>query len=515
MAPPAKPSAVSEFKQNKLIDELRTKVQFLEKKRIEDREKLDKLRKLPELEEKTTRYESVIQKLQTKCQTLLAENQSVKKNDSGLQEALEKLERAQAEHESILELANLDREMAEETAEGMRMENAALKSRMEELTLENEVLQAENAEFSEDMTAEEKASQGWLHLQRENARLKDALFRLRDFMQDQEEDLKSDIKQLEEDTAELGALRQEHEENKSKLESMSSDNQHIKEQLEAALASESMIEQLTDQNLAQAEQIDQLCKANEDLQELKELSDELELNHVEHEKQLQEVIDYNETLLADTVRKLAREREDVADREYTILKFRELVSTLQGDLEELRQGKEVSEREAASLENSSRRILDMNRQLQASAHSGTVKAVDMELQRLNAEQATDELKITRSLAPDAFVTGDQGSVMAWLRFKRVGVKASLLRGFVKQRIGDPSTGSNIFVKCEALDKLVWMSAMTERFVSCIEGCSIEQFAKFEQTHLEMESVERYLTGYIEGLKKNDLQESLVVDGLNK
>jgi dynactin 1 len=511
-APPPKTSTASNLQHTKVVDELQTKVQFLEKKRAEDR---DRLKKMPELEEKATRYETVIQKLQAKCQSLHTENNSFKKADMELKDAFEKLERAQAEHDSILELATLDREMAEETVESLRAESAALKSKMEELSLENEILLAENAEFSQDMSPQEKASQGWLHLQRENERLKDALFRLRDWSQEQEEVLKEEIKALEDDTRELGTLKGEHEDNKSKLDELGSENELLREQLEAALASETLIEQLTERNLAQSEQLEELHKTVEDLRELKELSDELELNHMEHEKQLQEVIDFNEALVAEATRKFMREREDVMDREYTIVKFRELVSSLQGDLEQLRQGKEVTERDAASLENSSRRILDLNRQLQASASQGSVKLVDMELRKLEADQALDQLAITKLLAPDAFQSTEQGSIMAYLRFKRIGLKAGLLRSFVKQRVEDQNVGSNVFVKCEALDKLVWMLSMADRFVACIESCSLPQFAKFAQTFQEMEPVERHLNGFIDGLKRNDLQESQVVEGLTK
>jgi dynactin 1 len=242
----------------------------------------------------------------------------------------------------------------------------------------------------------------------------------------------------------------------------------------------------------------------------------LELNHLEHEKQLQEVIDWNETLVAETSRKLNRERDEAEDREYTIARFRELVSNLQGDLEELRQSKEVSEREAANLENSSRRILDLNRQLQTSATQGTVKLVDMELRKLDADQALDQLSVAKLLSPDAFQTAEQGSVMAYLRFKRIIIKTGLLRNFVRQRIEDSSaSGSSVYIKCDALDKLVWIMAMAARFVASIETCSLEQFAKYEETFMEMEAVERHLNGFIDGVKRNDLPESLIVDGLTK
>ncbi|KAF2668587.1 hypothetical protein BT63DRAFT_373754 [Microthyrium microscopicum] len=513
-APMGPPAPKANAKQTKDIEELQTKVQFLEKKRLEDREKLSKV---PELETKQAHYEKVLPILETKCQNLHQQNSKLMKEAKELVDRVDELEGIQAEHESILELATLDREMAEEKAESYKAELDATKARMEEAELENEILRDENEELGKDMSPEERTSQGWLQLQRENERLRQALLRLRDLSQEQEEQLREDIKELQEDSQELADTKDKHEASHAKVLELEADNEDLREQLDAALGAETMIEQLTEKNLTQSEQLDELRKTVEHLQDLQELNDELEENHTEHERQLQEVISLKETQLNESTRRVAQQDESLMDREYTILRFRELVSALQSDLDDMRSSKEISEQEAQNLEHSSRAIMDMNRQLQASATSATVKAIDIEIQKLEAAQASDQLSIVQLFVPEAFNT-EKDSILAYLRFKRVSFKARLLHGFVKQRVGESgtsATGVNIYAACDVLDKLTWLSAIANRFVASIEVSSLDQFPRFESTLHEVEPVERSLNSYLESLKKDNLQELQVAEGLQR
>jgi dynactin 1 len=489
-------------------------VQFLEKKRAEDQ---IKLREADNLKEKNAHFENIIQKLQSKCQNLVQESNELKKNSKGSQDRLEELEVIQAEHGSILELAALDREMAEERAESFLSELNAIRAHYEELKLENDILKEEQEELNKDLTPEERASQGWLHLQQENARLRDAIIRLRDLSQDQTAELRDEIKSLQEDSKEMSELRDEYEENKSRLLAAEAETEDLREQLDAALGAETMIEQLTEKNLAQSEQIEDLRNTVEHLQDLKELNDELDINHVEHEKQLQAVIDFKDAAIVELNRQFTKQDEELTDREYTILRFRDLVSTLQSDLDAMRSSKEFSQQEAQNLEHSSRAIMDLNRQLQASANNATVKALDIELGKLEAQQASEHLSIVQLFLPEAFQT-ERNSVLALLRFKRIAFKAKLLHGFIKQNVSNPDraqVGVNLFAACDALDKLTWLWTMCDRFVACICASPLTEFARFDGAVLELEPVERSLNGYLESLRKAELHENIVVDGLQR
>ena len=66
--------------------------------------------------------------------------------------------------------------------------------------------------------------------------------------------------------------------------------ENLKLQLDDAMGAEDMLEHLTERNLTLSERIEEMHAVIQDLEALKELNDELEENHVENEKQMQEEI---------------------------------------------------------------------------------------------------------------------------------------------------------------------------------------------------------------------------------
>ncbi|KAF1808791.1 hypothetical protein P152DRAFT_443203 [Eremomyces bilateralis CBS 781.70] len=506
----SKPSPAS----NKEIDDLNSKIRILEKKRLEDREKL---KTFDRTQEERDRFHTIIEKLQAKCQTQQHESTELRKQLRDTKGAVEQIEAMQAEHDSLMEMAALDREMAEEQAEAYKTEMGGLKDRAEELQLENEILKEENEELSKDMSPEERTSKGWLQMERENGRLREALLRLRDISQEQEGQFREEIQSLEEDVQELAALKAEFDDMKAKLLESEADVDDLRQQLDAALGAEDMIEQLTERNFALTEQLEELKNMVDDLQSLTELNDELELNHVENEKQLQEVIDFKDSLLYEQTKRANQQDETLTDQEYTITRFRELVINLQADLEQMRASKEITETEAQELSSKSRDMMDLNRQLQMSASNARIKTIDLELRRMEAQEASEHLTIVQLFLPDAF-HAERDSVLAYMRVKRIGFKGKLLHNFLRDKVAAQDRTylpEQVYHACDAMDKLTWVQAMCDRFVSCMQTCDLEQFAKFAGSLYELEPVERTLNAYIDQLRKDEVKESDVVEGLHR
>jgi dynactin 1 len=407
--------------------------------------------------------------------------------------------------------------MAEETAEVLKTELEALKQKTEELELEVEVLREENAELGGEMSPEEKSSQGWLQMERNNERLREALIRLRDMTQQAEAELRDEIKSLEEDVRELGSVKEHYEVIKEKLAQSDALVMDLRQQLDDNLGAEGMIEELSDRNMVMNEQIEELKATIEDLESLKELNDELEINHVETEKEMQEDLDFKDSIIAEQARRFAQQEETMEDLEYTLSRFRELVTNLQSDLEDMRASHAVTETESEQLNSRSRAMMDLNLKLQVSAAKTQVKTIDLELRRLDAQEASEHLAIVQLFLPESF-HAERDSVLALLRFKRVGFKANLLHGFVKERVnGQLPSGheDDIFAGCDVLDKLSWVSAMCDRFVNAISHCSTEEFAKYEGALYELEPVERALNGWIDGLRRDELKEKQCASELQR
>lgn len=496
---PAPSSALS-----REIDELKTKIRVMEKKRAEDREKLKNLEKLQAERDK---YEGIIQKMQAKYQPQQLEIGDLRKKLKEAETRLEEIERLESEHESLMEMAVLDREMAEETADAFKHECDALRMKVEELQLEVEVLRDENEEFSQVVSPEEKSSQGWLQLEKTNERLREALIRLRDMTQAQETELKDQIKELQQDLEDYSAIRSQYESTKEKLLVSENNVDHLKQQLETALGAEEMIEELADKNMRYQEEINELNAAIEDLEALKEINDELEYNHIETEKQLQEEIDYRENLFNEQSRKVSQQDEVIEDLEYTLVRFRELVSNLQADLEDMRASQQITEAEATDLTTRSRAMMDLNLKLQASVAKAQTKTIDVELGRLDSEETTQHLAILKLYLPEYF-EGEKNSINALLRFKRVSFKASLLNNAVRDKVSEqtPASGAleDIFTAHELFEKLAYIAWLCDRFVNYITSCSAEEFGGIQGTLFEMEPVERTLNFWMEGAKKNEI-----------
>jgi dynactin 1 len=487
------------------VEDLKTKLRMMEKKRMEDR---DKLKALERIQGERDKYEGIIQKLQTKYQPQQQEIADLRKQIREADAKIEEFETQQAEHEIVVEMATLDREMAEENAEVLKTELEALKQKAEELELECEVLREENEELSQGMSPEEKTSQGWLQMERQNERLREALMRLRDMTQQQESELKDHIKSLEEDLQGLSGVKEQYEATKQKLAQSEANIEDLRQQLDTAESAEEMLEELTQRNLSMSEQIEELNATIEDLESLKELNDELELNHVETEKQMQEELDFKDLIIAEQTRKATQLEENMEDYEYTVARFRGLVTNLQSDLEDMRASQQLTETEAEELTSRSRAMMDLNMKLQLSASKAQVKTIDLELRRLEAQEAAEHLAIVQLFLPEAYYA-ERDSVLALLRFKRVGFKSNLLHGFVRERMNNPAPvghEDDALAACDVLDKLTWVTATCDRFVSCISGCTVQQFAKFEGALYELEPVERALNGWIDGLRRDELKE---------
>ena len=480
---------------------MKTKLKVMEKKRAEDRERLAMLEQVKAERDK---YEGIIQKLQAKYQPQQVEVGELRKQLKESQTKLEEIERLQAEHESVMEMATLDREMAEETADALRSESETLRTKLEELQLEVEVLRDENEEMGQVMSPEERSSQGWLQMEKTNERLREALIRLRDVTQQQEADLKDHVKELEQDMEDYVAIKSQYETTKEKLLASENNVENLKQQLETALGAEEMIEELADKNMRHQEEINELKAAIEDLEALKEISDELEYNHIETEKQLQEEIEYRESLFNEQCRRITQQDEVVDDLEYTLVRFRELVSTLQGDLEDMRASQQISEAEASDLTNRSRAMIDLNMKLKASASKTQTKTIDVELGRMEAEEAAQHLSIVKLYLPE-YYDEERNSVMALLRFKRVSFKASLANNTIRERNAEQqSVQEDYFTAHDVLEKLLWISSLCDRFVTYITSCSAENFDGVKGALFEMEPVERTLNFWIECLKRDEV-----------
>src|SRR5271170_4022985 len=103
----------------------------------------------------------------------------------------------------------------------------------------------------------------------------------------------------------------------------------LKQQLDTALSAEDLLEELTERNLSLTERIDEMRTTIEDLESLRELNDELEENHLAQERELREEVEFKDSLIREQSKRIQTAEETNLDYESTIMRFRELVLSLQ------------------------------------------------------------------------------------------------------------------------------------------------------------------------------------------
>ncbi|KAF9180030.1 hypothetical protein BGZ51_006508 [Haplosporangium sp. Z 767] len=490
----------------KEYDELRIKLRILEAKRTEDREKL---RDAEKAKEESDQFLNIRTKLQAKLTEM---QQELRDSKRSLKEAMTEKEGFESKYNDVvesMEVTMLDKEMAEERAENLQHEVNMLKEKVEEMHVDLNVFQQEESNLSNPAVNQ-------LQLERQNERLKEALLRLRDMTSEQEAEMTRKLKNLEKEASMVQEVQLHNEKLRESLTIAENQIEDLKQRLDDAIGAEDMIEQLSEKNITLGEKIEEMQSAIDDLEALKELNDELEENHSETEKQLQAEINIKDSQLREHMKRIETLEENVGDYENTILQFRELVAHLQSDLEQLRQKEES--KAGGGLGSQSQAMLSLNLQLQSTAMKAQAKAIDLELRKLDALQANDNLMLVQPYLPDGFFRTENDSIQCLLLFKRLSFKSELMNKHLEQQYGitEKITQNTIPTElvpiCEVRQKLAWFGDLAKRFVSYIEGCPVEVFSKMGQVYHDLVGTERRLNSWVELLRKEELKESdCVVD----
>ncbi|CAO1624285.1 unnamed protein product [Sympodiomycopsis kandeliae] len=534
---PSLPSSMSSMEMNSLkrqLEEYKVKIRLAEKRRDEDRSRVKELEKWQEeVGEKLRLAESSADKLHTMDGQLLSLQTSEKELSlikSDLEERIDDLTEQ-------LEMAALDREVAEEKAEAATSELDSLRQVNEELQLEVEVLREENALYESGPVDEnERSSTGWLQMEKQNQRLKEALIRLRDMSGETDQEQRRRISELEKELSSLADVSDSRDILQSKLEASEAQLEDVKIQLDDALGAEEMLEELTERNLFLGERMSEMTSTIEELESLKELNEELEEIHIETEKQLQEEIDLKEISLLEKKNKIEMMESNMNEYQVTFTQFREVILTLQGDLELLR-------RESATTEtnsNQSKELMNLNLKLQSSNLKTQSKKIEMELTQFYTNELSTKLQMVQPYLPTGyFEKGDSSSIDGVLFFKRMSSKADLIRnvleanhevstvlnslsggsGEAKQQQTDSEgneiisapTGagipSDLVSICQLRHSLAHFSAVCSSTAAMLQQCPSGTFLKCGRIYKEIQSViESRIDAYIDSLKKEELKE---------
>ncbi|XP_062305357.1 dynactin subunit 1-like isoform X3 [Osmerus eperlanus] len=515
-APPPATSSKEEDSLRGQLKDLEEKLETLRMKRSEDKAKLKELEKSRIQLEQLQEWRSKMQEQQTDLQRQLKD---AKKDALEALEGKERYMEEMADTADAIEMATLDKEMAEERAESLTVEVESLKEKVEELTMDLEILKHEIEEKGSDGAA---SSYHVRQLEEQNSRLKEALVRMRDLSSSEKQEHVKLQKQMEKKGGELEVLRTQREKLQEEMKQAEVTIDELKEQVDAALGAEEMVETLTERNLDLEEKVRELRETVTDLEAINEMNDELQENGRETEMELREQLDLAGARVREAQRRVEAGQETLADYTHTISKYRELTSSLQET------NRELTNQQSASAEQEQPPAELFDFKIKFAETKAYAKAIEMELRKMEVSQANRQVSLLTSFMPDSFLRhgGDHDCILVLLLIPRLICKAELISKQAQEKFdlsvtpvvrpgmrGPP--GEQLSFASGLVYSLNLLQATLHRYQGALSSCSVEVYKRMGTLYSEMSVHERSLDLLIDLLHKDQLDETVNVEPLTR
>ncbi|KAJ8938699.1 hypothetical protein NQ318_007987 [Aromia moschata] len=504
------------------IRDLSEKLETLKLKRQDDKEKLKDYDKLKIQLEQLIEFKSKIMEAQASLQREL---QRAKQEAKEAVEARETHAEEVADLAEAVEMATLDKEMAEEKAETLQLELEVCKEKLEEVTLDLEILKTEMQEKGGVSSGNDDQLSAYeiKQLQQQNVRLRETLVRLRDLSAHEKHEYQKLLKDIDQKKSEITELGKTKEKLSARVEDMEQQIADLQEQVDAALGAEEMVVILGEQKLTLEEKVAQLQEEVADLEALQDMNDQLVESNAELEADLREELDMAQAATREALRDRDAALETIADREQTISKFRQLVQQLQEQSLDLqhRLEKETSKPVSALPE-----IIDFKKMFsETKAHT---KAIDLELRRVDIQQLQQHIKYLSSYMPDSFMNrgGDHDAVLLLLLIPRLIHKTEILLSQIKDKFPNVEkidrsailrghTVEQFAFRCRISYYIFALQAILHQYYYTLNTCKPETLLKVGAAYLEMAAQEKIVDGFVELVKRDQLDENVPTEALEK
>ncbi|KAI5998160.1 dynein associated protein-domain-containing protein [Pisolithus albus] len=498
------------------LQELRAKTRVLEAKRADD------ARHIRELETRLSEAESFVAirpKLQAKLNQLQTELIATRRELSDAQQLAQLSDNRGIDAHEQLEMAMLDKEVAEEKAELAQAELEETKERLARMEVELQVLK-EGGAAGDDGDPNVKTSLAYIQLEKHNERLKEALIRLRDMSQETEQEQRHHIAELERDIAGIDELQEQYESTLIKLSNAETQIEDLKSQLDVALGAEDMVLHLTERTIQYTEKIEEMRVTIEDLEALKELNDELEENHVETERTLQAEIESKDGMIREQLQKISTLEDACQDLDNTIGQFRELVLQLQSELDALRTQTQNAQHESAAAASQTAAMMSLNLKLQSSAAKNQAKTVELEIRKLETRETRELLTIIQPYLPQVYMENDSDATSCYLFFQRLGWKIDIINNIVGQAHGLPeslngSVSETLVGICEMRGRAAYLSTLCKRFAAVLRRCDPASFLNAGRIYPEVAPMEKRIDMHVDLLRRDEFREMEFVSDVLK
>ncbi|XP_075211237.1 dynactin subunit 1 isoform X2 [Lycorma delicatula] len=503
------------------LDSLKSQVKDLTEKldtiKIKHKEKVHEVDSLRIQLDQANEFKVKIMETQA---SLKKELEKVKREKQELIESREEL----SDLTDTLEMATLDKEMAEEKVDTLQLELESAKEKIEELTLDLELLKEE---LSDKGSGEACVSSYQMkQLEQQNTRLRETLVRMRDLSAHEKHETQKLQRDLEAKRNEIVELTKGNEKLQARVGEMESQVADLHEQVDAALGAEEMVVQLGQQKLVLEDRVKELEECIMDLEAIQELNDQLQEDSRELENDLREEVDLANAATREALREKEAVLESLADRELTIVKFRELVHKLQEQCMDLRTQLERESSNKATIAAAIPEMQDFKKMFaETKAHA---RAIDLELRRMEVQESQQHVEYLAAYMPDSFMSrgGDNDAVLVLLLIPRILWKCDVLLSQIRDKF--PSVelvDRKTLIKGHAVEQFASRSRLSmhiyslqgilRQFLHGLNTCSPETLLKVGTALPDMLQQEKAVDSYIEMLKRDQLDENVNSEALER
>ncbi|KAF2675947.1 hypothetical protein K458DRAFT_425108 [Lentithecium fluviatile CBS 122367] len=455
------------------------------------------------------RFEAIVQKLQSKCQTYHQEHVELKATIREKEMELDAANKEKEYNETNHEMAVLDKETAELKYEQMEAERDALEHQLEVMRLELEIAEEQVAMFNEDLPPEQRTAAASSILQKENERLRTTIRRMHEDTEDLKRDYTRRITELEKSTADTDALQDQISELREREVAHENTIEDLMDRVGATESWEEIIENLSDQKQHLEEQAVEKDATIEQYVTLKELADEVEIQLVDRVRELLDEIDMKDLELSDCHRQMNEDAAIKAEQELLIGKLREFILDTQSSMSQVETMKAMSEDHVKQMTERFNEAMEMNRAMRNARINDMGKTIDTELTKLDAGEAREELDIVKRYLPDSLSAEyTDNSMRAYFRAKKIAFKAGLIHTQLTVVDGATPPGleqalSDVH-RCEAAFNFDQVQFYAEYVHTTASRCTMEQFRMVGTKYERMLDVENMLQRTLNCFKQDDI-----------
>ncbi|RDD38595.1 Dynactin subunit 1 [Trichoplax sp. H2] len=470
-------------------------------------------------------YEKLKLQLQQEAQSDLQKKlKEAKKEAKEAIEFKEKFETEMQEKEELLQLAMLDKELANEKVLVLQDECEQSLENIEELKSEIELLKGEVEDLKATGSNNDSETTHQVQLlQKQQRQLKDALIKMRELSMSERQDHAQTAEELKKKSSQLKSINADVAKLRTELANAEETIEILKEQVDAAVGAQDMLEKLTDNNLELDERNRELNEQIDELEALVDMNDELEENHQELERDLRDEIASLTNELLERNQRLEIAINTTADQSSTINKFRDLVQQLQEENVSYREKLEsniVSESPKINTQ-----AIDYKLKMATTKAHG--KAIDIELLKVEISMLNYYNDLLLTFLPKSFVDngGERDCLLVMTLMNRVSRKSSIISTQVKERfaIGDALDLTNVDTSqlervefgCRIIQEFSNLIIIVNRIESAMSVCSMEIFSKLGSLYADTLPHEKAIDNIIELLRKDQLDENCSLDSLQK